>query len=39
MILNSPGIKLRVDELTRDEYTDNNYWKIPVLSDFSLDDL
>lgn len=39
ILLNSPGKKLKVDEITTSEYNDNNYWKLPGLDNFSLDDL
>ena len=39
LMLNSPGIKLKVDEITTVEYDDNNYWKLPVLDNFRLEDL
>ena len=39
-LLNSPGKKLKVDELEKAEYIDSNYWKLPgQLNNFSLDDL
>ena len=42
LMLMSPGKKLKVDEITNEEYEeydDNNYWKLPGLSNFSLEDL
>ncbi len=39
ILLNSPGKKLYVDEITTREYNDNNFWKLPGLNNFSLEDL
>ena len=38
-ILNSLGKKYKVDEVEVEEYSDNNFWKLPNLNNFSLDDL
>lgn len=39
ILLLSPGKNLRVDEITISEYNDNNFWKLPALDNFNLEDL